>query len=101
MKKQAKFLNFILHLSERAAMRRWKEQTFGVGADPRVALALMEERDRIRAATYEPIIEHRKSLRAAKFALRERNQQIAKTMRENLSNFRQKFYHTASGTARH
>lgn len=54
-------------------MRRWKEQVFGLGADPRLAILYMTERDKLRAGVYEPIIEHRKNLRAVRFAIRERN----------------------------
>ena len=64
--KQKKFLNFILHLSERSAVRRWREQTFGVGADPRLALLYMEGRDEVRAKIYQPVIDHRKNLRIVK-----------------------------------
>lgn len=69
IEKQKKFCNFILHLHEKTTLRRWKEQVFGIGADPRLALMMIEERDKIRDEFYKPVLEHRKSLKLMRFKL--------------------------------
>lgn len=46
--KKKKFLNFILNLSSKKALRRWKEQVFGIGGDPRLGVLLIDERERVR-----------------------------------------------------
>lgn len=81
--KQLKFCNFIQHLHEKAGLRRWKEQVFGVN-DPRIALLLIEQRDKLRRDLYKPVIQQRKSLKFKKVELRERNNRIAQTMRYSL-----------------
>jgi hypothetical protein len=39
-----KFLNFVMHLQERTAMRTWYGNVFGLGGDPRLAKLLEIER---------------------------------------------------------
>ena len=73
-----------MHLAEKNAFRGWKENTFGLGGDPRLALLLIEERDRIRRHYYHPVVEHRKSLRFCRVAVKEKNQRIAREIRNTL-----------------
>lgn len=75
--KQIKFFNFILHLTEKHALRTWKEKVWGVGGDPRLALMMCMERDRIRDEYYKPIADQRKNMKVARNLLKDRNQKIA------------------------
>lgn len=62
-------------------MRTWKEKTWGLGGDPRLALMMMQERNKIRDEFYKPVIESRKNIRIAKRMISERNQKIASNLR--------------------
>ena len=61
-RKQVKFLNFILHLGERAAFRMWKEATFGTGADPRYQVLMDERRNRVRDYCFRPVWETKRQI---------------------------------------
>lgn len=39
--RQRKFCTFILKLNEKHALRTWKEKTWGLGGDPRLALMMI------------------------------------------------------------
>jgi len=62
-------------------LRTWKEKIWGLGGDPRLALMMMQERDRIREEFYKPVIESRKNIRIAKRMISDRNQKIASNLR--------------------
>ena len=64
-----KFVRFIEMISELAAFRKWKEVVRGVGADPRYALMLMQERDLVRRRFFKPQIERRKNLKTVRHEL--------------------------------
>lgn len=46
--KLVKFCNYIINMKAKSAMRKWKEVVWGSGGDPRYALLLIQERDRVR-----------------------------------------------------
>lgn len=63
MQRKIQFLKFILNIAIKSAYRKWREQVFGFkGGDPRIKLALIDERDRIRNLFYLPAKERRKNL---------------------------------------
>ena len=51
---------------EMAALRKWKDQTFGLGGDPRLAVLLRDERQKVREKYVEPILKQRKLLMSLK-----------------------------------
>lgn len=52
--KKIKFLGFIINLHIKTGLRRWKEQVFGMGGDPRLAILLTNERETVRKVYVEP-----------------------------------------------
>lgn len=55
-----------------------------MGGDPRLALLLVAERDKIRQDFFHPITEHRKSLKNVMTKMREKNHSVASQIRESL-----------------
>ena len=52
--KKVKFLVFIKNMHVKAGLRRWKEQVFGLGGDPRYKILLTAERKLVRDRYVEP-----------------------------------------------
>jgi len=52
-----------------------------LGGDPRLALMMMQERDRIREEFYKPILESRKNIRIVRRMISDRNKKIANNLR--------------------
>lgn len=82
--KQKKFMNFILHLNEKNALRHWRQQVFGLGADPRYKVLMNERRESMRERIFKPVQETKKNISRVQFEIKERNLKIAKTMRTSL-----------------
>ncbi len=60
LKKKTKFLGFIINLHIKTGFRRWKEQVFGMGGDPRLALLLTSLRQQVRSQYFEPQLKRMK-----------------------------------------
>lgn len=86
--KKIKFLNFIINLHQKNAFRTWREKVFGTGGDPRLALLLMAERDRIRQEFFQPHIERRKNLKFLRKVIQEKNHHIAEEVRNSITSLR-------------
>lgn len=82
--KKKKFLRFILNLSSKQAFRKWKTEVFGLGGDPRLALLLITERDKVRQEFFHPQIQRRKNLRFLKKLVTKKNHCIADEIKNSL-----------------
>jgi hypothetical protein len=69
---------------EMTALRKWKDQTFGSGGDPRLAVLLRDERQKVREKYVEPILKQRKLLMNLKRRLQTANRQKAQEVRKSL-----------------
>jgi len=54
LRKKIKFLGFIKNMHIKTGFRKWKEQVFGTGGDPRMAYMLTNQREELRASLIEP-----------------------------------------------
>lgn len=75
-------------LKEKAAFRKWKETLRGIGGDPKLALAMMKARDDVRKQFFQPGIETRRNLKAARQKVQMRNRGTVVSMRASLRYFK-------------
>ena len=91
IEKQKKFCNFIMNLHVRAGLRRWKDQVFGLGGDPRLSLLWQRHITQVKQSKQAPTRLLRKKLKLQKAQLRENNRLVARSVRmrtqELLSSF--------------
>jgi hypothetical protein len=78
------FLHLLMNKNTRAALRTWKENTFGRACDPRIPLMVAAQKKAVQSILIDPIKLLRARIKQIKDANQARKQKEAQIMRENL-----------------